>query len=110
MSSESNGEREARINRKIEQEIERKARSRVRTKVGFVWHFAVFVVVNLALLAINQTYSPDYLWFIWPLAGWGVGLLAHAMAVFLFVGATDTMVAQEIEKEKLRRSLISKTD
>ena len=30
----------------------------------------------------NITSSPDYLWFIWPLIGWGFGLLGHAIGVF----------------------------
>ncbi len=110
MSSASNGHHKARIERAIERKIVRKSRNRVRSKVGFVWHFAVFVAVNIAMAAINRTYSPDYLWFIWPLAGWGAGLLAHAMAVFLFTGTTDTMVAQEIEREKLRRGPIPKVE
>lgn len=107
MSNKSNNEREARVRRAIERKIVRKSRSRVRSKVGFIWHFAMFVMVNIAMVAINQTYSPSYLWFVWPLAAWGAGLIAHAMAVFMFTGATDAMIAQEIEKERLRRGMSS---
>jgi hypothetical protein len=28
--------------------------------------------------------SPDSLWFIWPLMGWGVGVVIHALSAFGF--------------------------
>jgi hypothetical protein len=41
-------------------------------------HLAAFVVVNALLVAINLLASPEHLWFLWPLFGWGLGLLLHA--------------------------------
>jgi hypothetical protein len=108
MASELEEEREALANQKIERKIVRKARHRVRSRVGFMWHFVAFVLVNLAAVAINLHYSPGYLWFVWLLGGWGVGLLAHAMAVFMMSGQTDSMVEREIEREKQRRGLATK--
>jgi hypothetical protein len=110
MGSESKSNREERKERAIERKIVRKSRKRIRSRVGFVWHFAVFAFANTALVAINLNYDPGALWFVWPLGAWGAGLAAHAMAVFLFTGTTDAMVAQEIEKEKLRRGLLPKTN
>lgn len=38
-------------------------------------------MVNLLLCAINLLTSADYLWFVWPLLGWGIGLASHAFGV-----------------------------
>jgi transcriptional regulator with XRE-family HTH domain len=32
----------------------------------------VFIVVNIMLFIINMTTSPENLWFIYPLLGWGI--------------------------------------
>jgi transcriptional regulator with XRE-family HTH domain len=32
----------------------------------------IFIAVNIMLFIINITTSPEYLWFIYPLLGWGI--------------------------------------
>lgn len=58
------------------------ALSRDETRRGFLIHFFVFIAVNALLLAINLLYTPDFSWFLFPLLGWGIGLLAHGIAIF----------------------------
>jgi hypothetical protein len=58
------------------------ARKRVRQLKGFYIHATVFVWVNALLAIINLATSRGQIWFIWPLAGWGIGLAAHWVAVF----------------------------
>lgn len=53
-----------------------------RAKLGFYIHLTAYVSVNVLLIAINLLTSTHYLWFVWALLGWGIGLLAHALAVF----------------------------
>jgi hypothetical protein len=48
---------------------------------GFFFHFSAYVLVNLILIAVNLLTTPDVLWFYWPLLGWGIGILAHGLAV-----------------------------
>ena len=48
---------------------------------GFFFHFSAYVLVNLILIAVNLLLTPDKLWFYWPLLGWGIGILAHGLAV-----------------------------
>ena len=62
-----------------------KAKERVEALKGFYIHLTVYVVVNLILFSINMIVSPDSLWFIWPLMGWGVGVVIHGLSVFGFV-------------------------
>ncbi|NWJ47537.1 MAG: 2TM domain-containing protein [Chloroflexi bacterium] len=84
----------------------RQAERRVKAKVGFYWHLASYLVVNglligiylLTALAASGLYYP---WFIWPLAGWGIGLVFNFLAVFIFGDGTyntNRMIDEEMRK------------
>lgn len=60
--------------------------NRLFRSLGFKIHFAAYVGVNLVLLAVNLLTTPNHLWFFWPLAGWGIGIVAHGAAEY-FAGA-----------------------
>ena len=49
---------------------------------GFFLHLTAYLLVNAILIVINVLFTPQTLWFIWPLMGWGIGILAHGTAVF----------------------------
>lgn len=87
----------------ITHEIRRKAVRRLRLKVAFYWHAAVFVLAQGAMLAINRVYAPESLWFVWPLAGWGTALVFHALATFQAGGARERMLEAEIRRELERK-------
>jgi len=88
-----------------EEEIYQKARKRVEEKRGFYRHLAVYIVVNIVLILIWAFTGRGYPWFVWPLGGWGIGLLFHFLSVFVFSRETD-WERHEVEKEaeKIRRS------
>lgn len=48
---------------------------------GFFFHFSAYVLVNAILIAVNLLFTPGHLWFIWPALGWGIGILAHGLAI-----------------------------
>ncbi|NNF58924.1 MAG: 2TM domain-containing protein [Rhodothermaceae bacterium] len=61
---------------------EEEARERIETEKEFYGHLAIYLVVNMMLMALNLLTSPRDIWFIFPLMGWGIGLVAHATSVF----------------------------
>lgn len=69
------------------QEEERyfQAKKRVEEIKGFYGNLVAYVAVNVGLMAVNLLTSPQYLWFFWPLLGWGIGVFFHAMKVFNFM-------------------------
>lgn len=83
---------------KNEKNYER-AKDRVEKKIGFMIHVGIFVIVNAGLITLNLTRSPEKIWFIWPLVGWGAGLLLHAIKVFGSGSATNWK-EKMIEKEQ----------
>ena len=59
-----------------------RARKRVEDIRAFYIHLLTYVIVNLGLFILNLVTSPRSFWFFWPLFGWGIGVLAHALSVF----------------------------
>ncbi len=78
----------------------------VAEKIGFLRHLIIYVVVNAVLFAINMLTSSGFLWFLIPLGGWGIVLLAHFLSVFTFRGDRfERWRKRQIEREmeRLRR-------
>jgi len=73
------------VTRDQEQRRYERAHARVQAIKGFYTHAIAFVVVNVALLALNALVGGGW-WFYWPLIGWGIGLGLHAFGVFGFGG------------------------
>ena len=85
-----------------EEEIYKQARKRVEEKKGFFVHLTVYICVNIGLVLIWAfAAGGGYPWFIWPLGGWGIGILFHFLGVFVFSRPTG-WERREIEKEAER--------
>jgi energy-coupling factor transporter transmembrane protein EcfT len=88
------------------QEVYQKAKKRVEAKIGFYFHLAVYVAVSTLLIIINLLTSSQYLWFKWPLMGWGIGVFFHGLGVFVFSGGSaikEQMIQNEMKKETLKK-------
>ncbi len=85
------------------QEAYEKAKKRVEAKMGFYIHLAVYVGVNLLLIVINVATSRQYLWFKWPLLGWGIGLFFHGMSIFVFSGRKFKGIKENMIQEEIKR-------
>jgi fatty acid desaturase len=80
-------------------ELEATARRRVETRTGFALHAVLFVVVNTGLVLI-WSLTRGYPWFVWPLLGWGVALLIHA--VTLVIGPDSPREERAVQRELQR--------
>ena len=78
-----------------------RARRIARAKMAFFIHLTVYALVNALLLSINLGTSTKHLWFKWPLMGWGVGILAHAVVTFFL--PRRTRIRQRLIERKLRK-------
>ena len=54
----------------------------VRAVRGFYLQLGTYVVVCSMLVAINLLTYRHYFWAVWPMLGWGVGILLRALRVF----------------------------
>lgn len=83
--------------------LERLARRRVKARMGWFTHALIYIAVisGLSLISVLKGHSLPL-----PTAlGWGVGLLAHGLAVFA-IGKTSTlcnsMVESMLQRERAR--------
>jgi hypothetical protein len=65
-----------------EQAIREQAIERLKKKRDFKTHVLVYVSVNAFLVVIWAVTGGDYFWPIFPILGWGLGVLANAWDVY----------------------------
>jgi 2TM domain len=58
-------------------ETKQSEHNRPFVNTGLKAHIVAFVIVNAFLVAAWKLSGVDYPWFLWVLAGWGVGLAFH---------------------------------
>jgi len=63
----------------------RNAQKRVEDIKGFYGNLASYIIVIGGLAILNLVTYPQYLWFLYPAGGWGIGVLFHGLNVFNFV-------------------------
>lgn len=85
-------------NKYQEEERYYEARKRVEEIKGFYGNLIAYIVVNIGLMVINLLTSPAYLWFFWPMLGWGIGVLFHGMKVFNYM----PFFGKEWEEKKIK--------
>ena len=86
-------------------DLRKTAERRADMKLAFRSHLLSYVIVNAGLVAINLTTSPEHLWFVWPMVGWGIGLVAHGAATYGFVNADrETLIQKEMDRLRSTRN------
>ncbi|MDO8285878.1 MAG: 2TM domain-containing protein [Rhodoferax sp.] len=83
------------------EEIDRLARKRAGAKLGWYFHAAVYVIVNLFVFAMSQYAFGNRSWSVFPLLGWGLGLALHGLSVWL-IGAGGELRERMVQKERER--------
>ena len=86
-----------------------KAKKQVQELKGFYSHLLSYVIVMVVIIYINLKYTPEVLWFIWTLLGWGIGIFFHAMRVFNFFPFfnkdwENNKIKQFMEEEKANKN------
>ena len=72
---------------------------RLGAKREFRLHLSVFVIVNAMLIVIWAVTGTGYFWPIWPIAGWSIGLAAHAFTVYYGRPVTEDNIQQEMRRQ-----------
>jgi hypothetical protein len=81
--------------------LDRLARRRAKAKLGWYLHAAIYVLVNLGLIGLSLAHGRA--WAIYPLLGWGVGLLAHGLSVWLLPPG-GPLLERMVERERAKLS------
>jgi fatty acid desaturase len=75
---------------------------RLQKKREFTTHAVVYTMVNLTLIAIwALIFATTGAWFPWPvfpILGWGIGLVLHGWSVYFQRPIDESEIAREIER------------
>ena len=85
----------------MQTQFDRELHERARKRVEFRSHLIVYTVIISTLWMIWFLIGGSYIWPIWPMAGWGVGLLLH----YLFEYRTSRFLSEEEEYQKLKKKI-----
>jgi hypothetical protein len=72
-----------------------------RKRVDFRAHLVVYFVTNAALWIIWFLTGQGYVWPVWPMAGWGIGVIFH----YLFDYRPSRLLSEEEENNKLKKEM-----
>lgn len=92
-----------------DEELRQKAEKRAEEKVDFLVHFIIYICVN-SLLIIAWYFNGGrewiagqgemFPWFIFPLFGWGIGIVAHFFGAFATPSLKDRFTERELRRLK----------
>lgn len=83
-----------------EHETLRRARRRVKLRIGLMTHALIYVLVNFGLAAINLA-TGGAKWHLGALFGWGLGLAIHGIVTLVALGGEgwrQRLLEREIER------------
>ncbi|MCW1953359.1 MAG: histidine kinase [Flavobacteriia bacterium] len=98
----------------LEEKRYRNAKVKVKKIMGFYYHLMVFVLV-ISFLAWLNYQTTSFPWVLFPLLGWGFGILGHGMEAYdmsLFFGKAweERQISAILEKEKKDSSSNNKSN
>ena len=83
--------------------LRKEAKARAEMKFSFYINIVLYIIINSMLIFIWYSNGMGFPWIIFPLIGWGIGVVAHYLSAFVFYGRDFLSGMTEKEYEKLTR-------
>ena len=83
------------------QEARQRVQKKAKVKVEFRIHLIIYIAVITLLAIINLLITPGYIWFKWPLLGWSIAVIIHALSVFN--GSTNSNIKERMIEEEMKK-------
>ena len=84
---------------------EERARKRAQDYIGFMWHSAAFVIVNLFMWALDWVTGNGIEWAYWVTIPWAIGLAFHAAAYFIDDAGAEERAYRRFLQEEQQKDL-----
>ena len=68
----------------------------------FKIHLTAYLVINGILLIANLLFTPGKYWIIWPIFGWGIGVVSHYIKAVHRI--EKDLIKKEAQAEKRART------
>jgi hypothetical protein len=89
-----------------------RAQKRAKELREFYGHVATYIVVNTLLVVIDVvdgSAGTSFLglnWAYWPIFGWGIAIVVHAVSVFLPLARWEQRKVQQLYEKERERDII----
>jgi uncharacterized ion transporter superfamily protein YfcC len=81
-----------------EQQLRERAVERLKKKRDFRTHVVIYVAVNAFLVAIWAVTGAGFFWPVFPILGWGIGVIANGWDVYGRKPITEDEIRQEADR------------
>jgi hypothetical protein len=82
--------------------VRERAIKRLEKQRGFKGHVLVYVLVNTFLVVIWSVTGAGFFWPIFPIVGWGIGVVMNAWDVYWSEEFGEERIQREIDRIKRR--------
>ena len=86
------------MNKYTDEELYKLAKKRVFAKKTFNTHLGIYVIISLMLVIISVYNKSN--WFVFPVVGWGIGILAHKISLNTFLNSKNDIESEFIFLKK----------
>jgi hypothetical protein len=76
---------------------EAEAKQILRRRI-FLLHLSIYVTTNFSLWVIWALTGGGYPWFVFPILGWGIGLVAHGVIAYLLSDPEEIVLRREQQR------------
>jgi 2TM domain len=88
------------VNDTLEQAAHDKTIARLKKRRDFHGHLLVYALVNAFLVAIWAVITPEvFFWPVFPIAGWGIGLIMNVWDVYWRHEITEADIRREMGRQ-----------
>ena len=79
-------------------DLRERALKRLKKKSDFKIHLSIYLAVNAFLVIVWSMTGSPFFWPIFPIAGWGIGVMANAWDAYGRDVPTESQIRHEMEK------------
>ena len=76
---------------------EAEAKQILRRRV-FLLHLSIYLATNFSLIVIWALTGAGYPWFVFPILGWGIALVAHGVVAYLLTNPEEIVLRREQQR------------
>lgn len=73
------------MNKLTDEELYKLAKKRVWAKKAFNMHLGIYLIISFMLIVLSIYNKSN--WFIYPVLGWGIGIVAHKIYLYSFLNS-----------------------
>jgi len=85
------------------EELRERAVKRLKKKSDFRVHLLIYLLFNAFLVVVWAMTGASFFWPIFPIAGWGIGVVANAWDAYSRDMPTESQISQEMTRLSQRR-------